>query len=210
MLSEVSSLLSSVNRQWFLVVLVFVLITGGSAFFTAMQPSIYQARATVLMAPSDNLSTLKEVADSLRVIDSRASVATFVKIATSDVVQNMAKASIAEEGIANEPVLVRAGVIPDTSIIQVSARSENPSAAQKMAQATAEQLRSYIEASYKIVKLKIIDSAEEPETPTSPSLWRSIGSGAFLGLILGLVVAVISEGIFSLRRRTAGKLSDGG
>jgi len=184
-----------IQKQWPLVLFVFLAMTGGTALFTVLEKPVYQTETTLIVAPNKALVSTDEIIDVMRAIQSRAIIATYKRIAVSKKIQQKAFESLGTESAGQKNVMVRAGVIPETNILRVIARGPDPKLAKAMADAVAEQTKVYVDEIYRVLRLEILDRANEPTVPVSPRVWRAVGSAALLGLFLGLVVAFVVGGL---------------
>jgi capsular polysaccharide biosynthesis protein len=181
------------GRSWWIIGLTLVVGLGSTAYFTHRQTPIYQATTTVVIGPSEKLAKIGEIVDSLNTLDRRSVVATYAKIPTSRTVRDRAREQLGLSHSQMRLYQVRTSVVPDTNILQIAIEGPDPRLAAEVANAVAEQAKSYVQEFYGIFGLKVLDRASQPSRPVGPELTRNLSVGAVLGLLLGIGLAFLIE-----------------
>jgi capsular polysaccharide biosynthesis protein len=102
-------------------------------------------------------------------------------------------------------------VTPDTTVWTVTIEAESTSAAAAAAWANGWAEEATLQPTgSELTRFRVLQVATPPTQPSSPGLAFYVAAGAFLGLLAGVVVALVSSG--AARRRTArlGLLADHG
>ena len=190
------------RQSWWIVVLTIVGSLGSTAFFTHTQTPIFQATTTLVVWPTKNMTDLNDLVRSLDTLDRRVYVAMYSKIPSSQIVRGRAQEKLGLSLPQLEPYLINTVVIPDTNILNVSVEGPDPHLTANLANAVAEQAKQYIEESYTVFELKILDRATQPVLPARPNMGRNLSVATVLGLLAGLGLVFVRESIQQLKGAT--------
>jgi len=102
---------------------------------------------------------------------------------------------------------IKAVVIPDTNILQLTVDGADPIAVSKVAKAIETQSVSYINKLYPVYNFAIMDSATVPTEPVFPQPVQNAGLALLIGLFFGIGLAFLRDQLQntldSLRFRSA-------
>ncbi|MCK0438078.1 hypothetical protein MUG78_01030 [Gordonia alkaliphila] len=141
----------------------------------------------------------------------------YAKIATAQTVtSNTIKAlglDMSQQELAGK---ITASPIPNTTILSIAVSDDDPAEARRIANEVTQQLANEIPKLEPIVPdsgaaviATIISRAPEPESRTGVSILRGTAIGAGLGLILGMLAAILRF-MTSSRIRSIGKVTEAG
>ncbi|TPR18896.1 chain-length determining protein [Apilactobacillus timberlakei] len=82
---------------------------------------------------------------------------------------------------------------PTSQVISISATAHNPKLAAKVANETANVFRNKVRNIMNINNVSIISKATPNKTPTFPKKSLSLIAGVFVGIILGILLALLRE-----------------
>ena len=190
------------RQSWWIVVLIIAGSLGSTAFFTHTQTPIFQATTTLVVWPSKNITDANDIVRSLDTLDRRVYVAMYSKIPCSQMVRNRAQEKLGLSADQLKPYQITTIVIPDTNILKVSVEGPDPSLTANFANAVAEQAKQYIEETYSVFELKILDRATQPISPARPNMGRNLSVATVLGLLVGLALVFVRESIQQLKDTT--------
>lgn len=196
-------------------------MTTLSAFNLALYSSytatpLYRTTARFIVIPSSSLLATSEERDTLRFIealDKRSIVATYAEVMSSprfydEAVNTVLQLDASKLGYYR----VSTVVLPDTSAIELSVEGPNPQIAAILANTVGETAVTYIKSIQgEIYDISLLEPAEPPRTPFSPTPTRDAGVAIVLGLVFGVLLAVLRDqfgyllsslGIFGLRPQT--------
>lgn len=212
---DLSTVLRVLRISW-LTILIFVFLgAAGGVAWSYTQPKIYTATASAIItagvspdigsaAASDNYAKSR-VKSYLNIASSRT-VAKYAIDALN--IEASPQALVSQVGVSN-PV--------DTAVLIVAAKARTPKAAADLAEAwilgmtkAVDEIESggavlpppgttnnYIDSSgtgdpsTSVVRLQTLDTAVEPTSPSSPNRPLALMIGAFIGLVAGLIIAVV-------------------
>jgi tyrosine-protein kinase len=203
---ELTDYLRVVRAYWRGVSAFVLLGVALAAAVSLVQPKVYQADASGFVSAGTSSTTGEaSVGDSL----AKSRAASYVDLAKS---RATAQTVIDELGLSVAPasLIGRVSVTQplDTVLIKVSARAQDPRAAQQLADAWVQALKTQVDgvenpggASSQALRIVPIESAALPAAPVSPNTERNIALGLVAGLLLGLAYAVLRSQLDRKLRR---------
>ncbi|MEO8288305.1 MAG: Wzz/FepE/Etk N-terminal domain-containing protein [Chloroflexota bacterium] len=197
---EVSAYLKIIARYWWVILLAAIVSTGAAVTITVVKSKSYTANARVLAQPASVLTDTRSLVDMTGQVGYRSVMNTFAQVFTSADVRTEAlkAAGIDPANALDYPI--EANVLPDSSVIQVSARGHDPLALSDYVNATVDAAVRRGSELYRVIELVPLDRATVPVLPTSPVPSRDIPVGAGLGLALGILLAFAIEYMRTPRR----------
>lgn len=186
------NLVHVLRRWWWVTVLAAAATVAATLFFTSKLTPLYEARAMLVVGPSDKIDDLDEFARSASALN-RSVIATYGKLPATRVVQARAKAQL---NLTPEVALLyqhNTVIVPDTNILEVRVEGPDPKVCAAMANAIAQHARDYQREFYDIFALRILDPATPPSIPVWPDTPRALGMGGVIGLLLGLGLSFLGE-----------------
>lgn len=201
-MNEVYVYLEMLKRGWWIVS-----ITALSAFVIALAASwtttpVYRTSAQYIVSPNNVLVTDSDLFRSLDTLDRRSIITTYAEVFSSKRMLNAAAASAQFAGVDLSGYQVTAVVLPETNILEISMTGSNPEIVASLANAVGQHSVEYIGSLYQIYEISLLDVAETPAHPISPTPVKDAGVALVLGLFVGSVLAIgyayISEGRWRL------------
>ncbi|MFC6286085.1 polysaccharide biosynthesis tyrosine autokinase [Nocardioides sp. GCM10027113] len=188
----------AIRRRWTAVLLVMFLAVASAAFLTWQATPQYASSVRLFVSTSES-DTSSAYQGSLFASQRVASYAELV----SENRQLAAEVSADLGGELDPDVLmdqIKAQVVPETVILELTATHPDPVVARDIAQAYAEGLRLMIAEletpdgkNNALIKASIPESARINPTPVAPQPVRNLGLATVLGLLLGIGLAVARE-----------------
>lgn len=174
---------------------------GLAALFTATQDKVYAADANgfVVTGEADN-PALSSVNDSL----AKSRAANYVSLATS---RNTAQRVIEDLGLSSSPAQLAQQIsveqIPDTVLIQITAKAGSPQAAQDLADAWVDALAAEVKGIEDpqgrerggTPQLLPVEKAALPTTPVSPVPMRNLAIGLAVGLLIAFGYSMLRNAL---------------
>ncbi len=196
---EVGTYLRIITRYWWVVLLVMLAAGGGAGLLDSVRASTYSTQVRVVASPARSLVDERTVVDLMGQMGSRHIIGTLAQSFTSSDVQATARkaAGISDTEAANYEL--EANVLPDTSVIQVSAHGPNPNTLASYVNATVGATVANAHNVYKVVDLQPLEQARVPTTPSSPVPSRDIPLGVGLGFALGVLLALALDYLLGSR-----------
>lgn len=189
-LSEIFVIL--VKRLWIIVLCILVVTLGAFGVTKILIPEKYTASVSMYVAPNngnaDLIASLNELNYAQKVVN------TYIEILKTDSFMR----SVAEKsGLGYSPgdlkKMVEMGPLNDTEIFKVQVTTTDPHDSLSLANTIARL------APQKIIEIKdadavrVVDPATLPAAPSSPNVLMNTAIGFALGLITGIMTALIME-----------------
>lgn len=202
---ELADYLRILRNHW-RAVTAAVLLTALAAWgFSSLQPKVYAADSSGFVSTGGGSDPGTANLDDVL---SKSRAASYVALAET---RDTASLVIEELGLDTTPeALVRnidAAQVPETVIIEITARAGTPREAQQLAdswvKALAERVADIEQGNNGQQGMRILvqESAQLPTTPVSPKVTRNVLLGAVLGGLLGMGYAV-ARTLLDRRMRT--------
>ena len=193
---ELQDYLLVVRKRWRIIALVVLVAVGLASVASALSTRMYEAKTQFFVSTtgaSDSVALLQGSTFTQQRVKSYAQLLTTPRILTpvADA------AGIDQAGLSSR---VAATTPPDTVLIDVSVRDEDPDRARVTAEAIAKEfpaavaeLESPAGQKASPVKVTVVRPPVTPTSPVSPRPARNIVLGMVVGLLLGLGAAVLRE-----------------
>ena len=200
-----------------LITLVSAGILGAAlaAIVAVIVPPTYEATATVYVTsvtrPLEDGTALQQRSALVETQDAQQKTLTLASLATSDVVAERVINTLDLPMTPNRLLdRIDARALPQTVLIEISARDRSPAMAREIANTTALEFSDYAERlntetqdAAAITTARLVDPALTPPKPIAPTVPALIA----LGLLAGLGVGVL---VLSVLERTDARIRDGG
>lgn len=184
----------SLRKYWWIVLAALVVGTlAGFAAFSAIAPKYSATARQFVGVEYAGSATTQDLASANSF--ARQSIVSYLQLARSEVVL----APVAEEaGISMSVAALRAAVSAGSpkgsTIVEITATSASPAEAAAIANAVSASLANVIMTELEApalptnarVQVTTVDSASVPTKATSPDARQIVGTGAVLGLLVGL------------------------
>ena len=202
-------------RSRFVIALLTVLGLGGGLLAANLATPTYQARSSVLLAPSASVANdqLGQVSNFMN-----SQIHSYAELSRSrvvlDPVVEEAGLSYGADRFAEQ---VSAQVPVNTSFIDISVTDTDPARAALMANSIAARLESAVRdaapkagSNAPAVELRTVADAAPPQEPLTPRKALYLTGGAALGLFLGLLLALARYALARAQETDSTGLSDHG
>ena len=181
------------------MILLLSVIVGAASFAASkflMTPK-YDSNATMIVSSSNqniDPNNPQAAVELSQINANKALISTYSEIVKSrgiadKVINNLGLDMDFEE--FSDKVSIES--VKDTQIISVMVVDTLPERAQDIANETANIFKDSIGDIMKVDNVQILDGADLPEEPVSPNIKKNSVIGIFLGLILGVMIAISKE-----------------
>ena len=197
---EFHQYLQVVRQYWRSILAVLVLTVAAAAALTFAQTPVYSSSSAIFLTV-DSGGSAGELSQGA--VYAERTVASYVSVATTAIVLepvieelglDLAPSDLAKELTVSSP--------PDTSILTIEARSEDPRQAALISNSVAASLLDAVDdlapsgpAGTRLVSATVIDRAQPPEQPASPRPASNLVLGAILGAFLGVGQALLRSSL---------------
>lgn len=189
---SIAEIIQILKRRWILISVIIVTVTITSAI-------VSKVFITPKYEASTKLFIGKEVGNSEKYSESDVEMyqklmATYCEtIKTRDLIEKSIK--ISEIKIAVGQVLSKLTVqtLPNTQILQVKLKHEDPKIAAKLVEAISEEFINESKVLVANANTKVIESVQIPSNPVSPNIKNNICIGFVLGVMMGGAIVFLLE-----------------
>lgn len=182
-------------RNWWVVVLAVIVTTASTVFVGMQQDPIYQASSTVELMPSPALGDSQMISIINVLSNRRTTINTYARKATSGTVKQQVAERLGISASVVNAAGVSASVLPETTLIEIRARANDPQLAANISNAVAEELIRQVPD--KVMVFELVDYAEPSSRAVEPQMTRLLSTGVITGVVLGLLCAL---GLLLLQR----------
>jgi uncharacterized protein involved in exopolysaccharide biosynthesis len=175
-------------RNWWVLVLAVIVTTGSTVLVGMQQDPIYQASATVELMPSPVLGDSQMISIINVLSNRRTTLNTYARKATGGTVKGRIAEQLGVPISVINAARISAAVLPETTLIEIRSRANDPQLAANISNAVAQELiRS---APDKVMIFELVDYAEPAGSPVEPQATRLVSTGVITGVVLGLLCAL--------------------
>ena len=205
---EIRLYLQMLLRGWWIIVLAALVALTASLGVSYLAVPQYQATARFIINPSATLTAGSDVVKSLDTLDRPSVVATYVEVMNSDRIfaDSLTALKIKPDDPSLANYVVNAVVLPSSSVLQLSVSGPSPKVVAELANAIGNQTIDYAKRVNSVYAMAFLDTATPPVLPFSPQPLRDASLALALGVVIGAVLAILSEQIRmpieSLRQRS--------
>lgn len=208
---EIKEIINILMKRLWLIITIPVIVVAVAGYFNFMVfVPVYQADTTLLIAGLRNVvpstggssaangSPTADGSGSMSfedIIAGQTLVSEYSEIirskrVTGTVVKNLNDSSITDEDLRS---MISIGAVNDTRIIDISIQNTDPVKAAKIADIVANVFSEEIGILYRIENINIIDKAEVPKDPISPTKKKNLATAGLAALILAISIVFIIE-----------------
>jgi capsular polysaccharide biosynthesis protein len=193
---EIKLYFRMLQRNWWLIFLTAMVALTVSLTISYIAIPQYSAVARFIIIPSSSLTSGADVVRSLDTLDRRSVVATYSDVMNSS---RILESAVTFLNLDMTTILknytIRAVDLPDSSVLELTVSGPNPELAAQLANSIGFQSITFTRSLNSIYELNLLDTAVPPELPFSPEPLRDGVVAVFLGLVIGAILAVLSEQI---------------
>lgn len=197
---EIGDYARVLSVRWRTIVAGMLVGIAVAAILTVLSPRSYLAGTTLIFGVQggESLTDLYQGSNMAAL-----EVSSYAAVARSS---SILEPVIKDVGLGDSPSKlaesITATVPPNTLVLRIECKREDPREAAAIANAVADQLqRRFSQLAPQTtngtgtVRMTVLDRASIPAGPSSPVPQRNLAIGAFLGLALGLGIALVRESI---------------
>jgi receptor protein-tyrosine kinase len=194
---DFKDLLRTIQRRWLTIVVFVALALLIATAVSLLVTPRYESTARVFISTETKTSQDAYAAS----LFTAQRVKSYADLADSrEVMQQVIDSLSLDASPGQLAEQVEASVVQDTIIIRLTVTDDDPAQAQKIAQAAAEELSTYVEAletprgtKKTSIKASIIDPADLNSSAVYPNIPLNLAVAFALGLLIGVSVAVARE-----------------
>ena len=181
-----------IRRGWWIILLTTIIAVVAAAVITASAPPVYQSSARYIVSPNPEMFEDSDlVRRSLDTLDNSGILTTYAEVFGS---KRMKQEGIKTLGVSADEMgayQVTAVNLPQTKIVELSVRAENPQQAMDLAAAIGSVSSTYMQDLYEIYKISELDPASVPTNTLNVSPARNAVIAGLLGFVIGVGLAFL-------------------
>lgn len=200
------------RRRWQVIVAGLLLGPLVAAVVTLQMSKVYESNARLFVSTTAGAGGAASYQDS---VFSGQRAASYADLATG---RELASRVIERLDLPLEPAelaaKVRAEVVPQTVIIELSVQDHDPRLAEMLTQVAAEELTAYVDdletppgEARAPFKVSVIDAAGDAGAPVAPAPLKNLALGLLFGVVFGVALAVFRE-LMDTSLKTADEVAD--
>ncbi len=185
-------LIAVLERLKFIVIITvaFGIIFGAVSIF--LISDVYQTQVSLYV--NNNKDAVSQNLDAGDISAATMLVSTYVHLINSNaVLEDVVESIDLDYDVEDIAKMINVSAIEDTQMLMLSVSNTDPDHAYIIANAIADKAPPKITEIMDGSTVKVVDYAVKPERPIYPNTLKNIVLGLFLGFVLGVAVAVISE-----------------
>lgn len=184
-----------IRKGWWIVVLTALVAVNVALATIYVSTPIYRSTVNYLVNPNPKLLPVTDMVYSLDALGNR-SIKTYSELLKNDlIIAATIKQLNLDMKAVGQSYKINSLVLPDTSIIELSVEGPDPKLCAQLASSLGQNGVDYIHRFYDVYEINLIKPATVPQYPVSPQPVRDISLALILGLIVGTVLAILSEQI---------------
>lgn len=192
---EFNIYLKTLQRGWWIIVLVMLTAMNASLLVSYLTPPVYATSSRFVVSPNASVyANSWDIVSSLDTLDRRSIVNTYKEIIASPAVYGSnPKIQNIPPDILEEKYNVSVVVIPETNILELTVEGPDPDTIILVSKAIGDQALDYINRLYPVYNFTIIEEPQLPTKPVRPEPVRNAGLALLVGAVLGVGLAFSRE-----------------
>jgi capsular polysaccharide biosynthesis protein len=183
------------RRNWWIIGLTAAAAVVAVLGFDLMTSPVFRTTTQLLVVPNESLFEGRDLVYSLDTLDNRSIVTTYVEVVNSRRIFRETMDTLGIEPLEGEKYALSAVALPDANVIEIAVEGPDAGRVEQIANTAAQQTVNFVNQTYDIYLIDILDSALIPTSPISPVLARDAVLALVLGLALGGVLAIVRDQI---------------
>lgn len=193
---EIKLYFRMLQKNWWFIILTALLALSSSLAVSYVSIPQYSSVARFIIIPSASLTDGADVVRSLDTLDRRSVVATYAEVMNSSRIFESASQFIGTDPLTLvKQYKVQAVDLPDSSVLELTVSGPDPVLAAKLANAIGYQSITFTRGLNLIYDLNFLDTAIPAEFPFSPVPLRDGVVAIAIGVMAGVILAVLGEQI---------------
>lgn len=179
----------ALRRGWPLIVIALAVALVTAFVLTQQQPRRYRSSSMLVVTPAAGV-TARELIDSIESLERRTVVATFARLATTDVLRDAVASQLGITPDRARLFRVDAAVVPNTNMIRIDVEGPDAAMTASFANGTALATAREAQSLYRVYAMRLVNRAVAASRPSHPDPKRNLLVAALAGLALGVAAAL--------------------
>jgi diguanylate cyclase (GGDEF)-like protein len=183
------------RRGWWIILLTMLTAPVGALGASYLVTSQYAAKARFIISPSSDLINRSDVVSSLNALNNQSVAFTFTEVLGSDRIYTDTLNTLKLQPQDLKDYTYKSTVVSNSSVMEVSVIGPNPVTAAKFANALGSETIKFVSRFNQVYTYDFLDVAVPPVNMYSPKPLLNAGIALGLGLIVGIILALIIDQI---------------
>jgi capsular polysaccharide biosynthesis protein len=181
----------ALTRRWWIPALTTTLAVLASLLLTSRQAPVYRSSTMLTVAPNSSVEANGDILRSLEALERRTIIATFAQIPGTVEARAAIAAALPDVAGTLDGYRISSSVLPNTNIVAIDVEGPDAARTAAVANEAAAVTTNEARSLYRIFTMKTLAKATAPNRPLHPNPRRNAVAAAIVGLVAGLVAAVV-------------------
>lgn len=182
------------RRGWWIILLTTLVALATALAISYLTTPQYDAVARFIVTPNAVLPDRPDVVlQSLNILDSQTVMTTYSEIMNSNRIYNDTLASLQLQPEDLKDYKYESVVATNSSVLVLTVSGPDPQLAAKLANTIGDQTINFTRRLNQVYNVDFLDTAVSPLLPSSPKPLLNASLAITLGLLVGAILAIISE-----------------
>lgn len=185
--------LRMIQKGWWIIVLAVLASMNVTLIMDLFSAPVYEATTRMIVLPNPDSFAGKDFVSSLTSLDNSSIVTTYADVFDSEFNQQAFISTLNLTDDEIEAYTQSTVILPDSNVMEVYVTGPDPDIVAQWANGVARTGIDYMKTLYQVYEVNILDAAVVPLEPISPKPLRDVSLGAVLGLLIGVILAILRD-----------------
>lgn len=185
--------LRMIQKGWWIIVLAVLASMNVTLIMDLFSTPVYEATTRMIVLPNPDSFAGKDFVSSLSSLDNSSIVTTYADVFDSEFNQQAFVSTLNLTDAEIEDYTQSTVILPDSNVMEIYVTGPNPDIVAQWANGVARTGIDYMKTLYQVYEVNILDAAVVPLEPISPKPLRDVSLGAVLGLLIGVILAILRD-----------------
>ena len=185
--------LRMIQKGWWIIVLALLASMNVTLIMDMFSTPVYEATTRMIVLPNPDSFTGRDFVSSLSSLDNSSIVTTYADVFDSEFNQQAFVSTLNLPDDEVEAYTQSTVILPDSNVMEIYVTGPDPEVTAQWANGVARTGIDYMKTLYQVYEVNILDAAVVPLEPISPKPLRDVSLGAVLGLLVGVILAILRD-----------------
>jgi diguanylate cyclase (GGDEF)-like protein len=185
--------LRMIQKGWWIIVLAVLASMNVTLIMDLFSAPVYEATTRMIVLPNPDSFAGKDFVSSLSSLDNSSIVTTYADVFDSEFNQQAFVSTLNLTDDEMKTYTQSTVILPDSNVMEIYVTGPNPDIVAQWANGVARTGIDYMKTLYQVYEVNILDAAVVPLEPISPKPLRDVSLGAVLGLLIGVILAILRD-----------------
>ncbi|MDK2979740.1 MAG: hypothetical protein PWQ55_87 [Chloroflexota bacterium] len=185
--------LRMIQKGWWIIVLAVLATMNVTLIIDLFAAPTYEATTRMIVLPNPDSFAGKDFVSSLNSLDNSSIVTTYSDVFDSEFNQQAFVSTLNLTPDQIDQYSQNTVILPDSNVMEIYVDGPDPEIVAQWANGVARTGIDYMKTLYQVYEVNILDAAAVPSEPISPKPVRDVSLGAVLGLLVGVILAILRD-----------------